>query len=93
MCLAAGECVFFFQNFKPFGVSDSLGERIRVFSVGNVELIFKNWFTHFLTFFFSFFSSFFKLNRFSFLFVKDTLVSIECEAVCRPRLPIFLMGK
>ena len=30
-----------FLNFKPFGVSDSLGERIRVFSVGNVELIFK----------------------------------------------------
>ena len=34
-----------FLNFKPFGVSDSLGERIRVFSVGNVELIFQNCFT------------------------------------------------
>ena len=31
------EIVFFFQNFKPFGVSDSLGERIPVFSVGNVN--------------------------------------------------------
>ena len=30
---------------------------------------------------------------FSFLFVKDTLVHIECEAVCRPRMPIFLLGK
>ena len=28
----------FFQNFKAFGVSDSLGERTGVFSVGNVEL-------------------------------------------------------
>ena len=37
MCSDAGEC--FFQNFKPFGVSDLLGERIPVFSVGNVELI------------------------------------------------------
>ena len=35
----------FFLNFKPFVVSNSLGERIRVFSVGNVELIFQNWFT------------------------------------------------
>ena len=35
------------------------------------------------------FCSFFKLNRFSFLFFKDTLVYIECEAVCRPWLPIF----
>ena len=34
----------FFLNFKPFGVSDSLGERIRVLSVGNVEFIFQNWF-------------------------------------------------
>ena len=32
---------FFFQNFKTFGVSDSLGERIRVFSVGNLELFFR----------------------------------------------------
>ena len=31
----------FFLNFKPFGVGDSLGERIAVFSVGNVELIFN----------------------------------------------------
>ena len=30
---------------------------------------------------------------FSFLFVKDTLVHIECESVCRPRMPIFLLGK
>ena len=30
---------------------------------------------------------------FSFLYVKDTLVHIECEAVCRPRMPIFLRGK
>ena len=29
--------IFFFLNFKPFGVSDSLGERIPVFSVGNVS--------------------------------------------------------
>ena len=35
MCLDAGDC--FFRNFKPFGVSDSLGERILVFSVGNVN--------------------------------------------------------
>ena len=34
--LDAGDC-FFFQNFKPFGVSDSNGERIPVFSVGNVN--------------------------------------------------------
>ena len=26
---------------------------------------------------------------FSFLYVKDTLVHIECEAVCRLRMPIF----
>ena len=38
------ESVFFFQNFRPFGVSDSLGERIRVFSVGNEELIFQYYF-------------------------------------------------
>ena len=24
---------------------------------------------------------------------KDTLVHIECEAVFRPRMPIFLLGK
>ena len=29
--------IVFFQDFKPFGVSDSLGERIPVFSVGNVN--------------------------------------------------------
>ena len=29
-----------FLNFNPFGVRDSFGERIGVFSVGNVELIF-----------------------------------------------------
>ena len=27
----------FFLNFKPFGISDLLGERIPVFSVGNVN--------------------------------------------------------
>ena len=26
---------------------------------------------------------------FSFLYVKDTLVHVECEAVFRPRMPIF----
>ena len=31
-------------NSKPFGVSDSLSETIRVSSVGNMELIFQNWF-------------------------------------------------
>ena len=36
MCLDAGDV--FFQNFKPFGVSDSLGERIPVFSVGRFLL-------------------------------------------------------
>ena len=30
---------------------------------------------------------------FSFLCVKDTLVHIECEAVFRPRMPTFLLGK
>ena len=30
---------------------------------------------------------------FSFLYVKDTLVHIEYEAVFRPRMPIFLLGK
>ena len=35
----------FFSNFKPFGVSNSLGKSIRLFSVGNVELIFQKWFT------------------------------------------------
>ena len=30
---------------------------------------------------------------FSFLYVKDTLVHIECEAVFWPRMPIFLVGK
>ena len=30
---------------------------------------------------------------FAFLYVKDTLVHIECEAVFRPRMPIFLLGK
>ena len=34
----------------------------------------------------------FKLDRFfSFLYVKDTLVHIECEAVFRPRMPIFYL--
>ena len=30
---------------------------------------------------------------FSFLYVQDTLVHIECEAGFRPRMPIFLLGK
>ena len=30
---------------------------------------------------------------FSFLYVKDTLVHIEFEAVFRPRMPIFFLGK
>ena len=46
---AVAGCVYmlesvFFLNVEVFGVNDSLGERIHVFSVGNVELIFKNWF-------------------------------------------------
>ena len=46
---AVGGCVnmlesVFFLNVEVFGVTDSVGEMIRVFSVGNVELIFKNWF-------------------------------------------------
>ena len=46
---AVAGCVYklesvFFLNVEVFGVSDSLGERIRNFSVGNVELIFNNWF-------------------------------------------------
>ena len=47
---AVAGCVYmlesvFFLNVEVFGVvNDSVGERIRVFSVGNVELIFKNWF-------------------------------------------------
>ena len=48
-CAVAG-CVWmveivFFLNFWLFGVRDSLGEIIRVFCVGNVKLIFQNWFT------------------------------------------------
>ena len=35
MCLDVRDC--FFQNFKPFGVSDLLGERIPVFSVHRVH--------------------------------------------------------
>ena len=46
---AAAGCVYmlesvFFLNVEVFGVNDSVSERIRVLSVGNVELIFKNWF-------------------------------------------------
>ena len=46
---AVAGCVYmlesvFFLNVEVFNVNDSVGERIRVFSVGNVELIFKNWF-------------------------------------------------
>ena len=43
MCLHAGEC--FVLKVEVFGVSDLLGEAICVFSVGNVKLIFENWFT------------------------------------------------
>ena len=42
-CVYMLESVFFF-NVEVFGVNDSDSERIRVFPVGNVELIFKNWF-------------------------------------------------
>ena len=40
-------CVYMFEGvfFLNVGVNDSLGERIRIFSVENVELIFKNEFT------------------------------------------------
>ena len=46
---AVAGCVYvlesvFFSNVEVFGVSDSLLERIHIFSVGNVKLIFKNWF-------------------------------------------------
>ena len=46
---AVAGCVYmlesvFFLNVEVFGVSGSLGERIHIFSVGNVELIFENWF-------------------------------------------------
>ena len=46
---AVAGCVYmlesvFFLNVEVFGVNDSVGERIRVFSVGNVQLIFRNWF-------------------------------------------------
>ena len=40
---AVAGCVYMLESVF-FGVNDSVGERIRVFSVGNVELIFKNWF-------------------------------------------------
>ena len=53
---AVSGCVYMLESvsvlhFELFGVSDSLGERLRIFSVGNVELIFelavssesKNW--------------------------------------------------
>ena len=47
--LAVPGCVYmpesvFFLNVEVSGVNNSLGERIRIFFVGNVELIFKNWF-------------------------------------------------
>ena len=47
---AVAGCVYmlesvFFLNVEVFGVNDSLGERVHIFSVGNVELIFKNRFT------------------------------------------------
>ena len=47
---AVAGCVYMmesvlFLNVEVFGVNDSVGERIRVFSVENVELIFKNWFS------------------------------------------------
>ena len=40
-CVYMFESVFFL-NVEVFVVSDSLGERIRIFSVGKVELIFQN---------------------------------------------------
>ena len=48
--LAVSGCVYmlesvFFLNVEVFGVNDPLSERNRVFPIGNVELIFKNWFT------------------------------------------------
>ena len=43
-CVYMLESVFFL-NVVVFVVSDSLGETIRIFSVGNVELFLKNWFT------------------------------------------------
>ena len=39
MCLDAGESFFF--NFKPFGVSDSLGERIPAFLSEMWSLFFR----------------------------------------------------
>ena len=42
-CAEMLESVFLY-NFKPFDVSDSLGENIGVLSLGNVEPTFKNWF-------------------------------------------------
>ena len=44
MCFSCWR-VFSSLNVEVCGVSDYLGERIHIFSVGNVELIFKNWFT------------------------------------------------
>ena len=32
-----------YLSVQVFCVSDSLGERARIFSVGKVELIFQNW--------------------------------------------------
>ena len=44
-CAEMLESVFFFKKVQAFGVSDSLGERIHIFSVRHVELIFQKWFT------------------------------------------------
>ena len=44
-CVYILESVFFVLHFQLFDVSDSFRERIRVFSVGNVEPIFQNRFT------------------------------------------------
>ena len=41
-CVNMLESVFFL-NVEVFCVSDSLGERFGIFSVGKVELIFQNW--------------------------------------------------
>ena len=46
---AVAGCVYmlesvFVLNVEMFGVSDSFGERIHIFFVGKVELIFKNCF-------------------------------------------------
>ena len=46
--LAVPSCINMLESvfiLNVFGVNDCLSARIRVFSVRNVKLIFKNWFT------------------------------------------------